>query len=484
MKKLKYTLAAILSITLTLSSCDSAEKKETKVEKKQSSINIPEWENRKSNVGDINEISKMYETYLSISDQIKANPKDYAARLKMADLFIVEARATGNYNHYYPAAVSMIDGVLEENPSNKDDLFRAYTSKAVILLSLHKFVEAKEMGEKALLLNPNNSRVYGILTDANLELGNYDKAVEMADSMVAKRPDLRSYSRVSYLREVYGDVEGAKEAMELAVKAGYPGHEETSWAQVTLGNLYESYGDLNSAEQLYQLALQERKNYPFAISGLASVEMKRENYDSSLAKINRAIELRPEPAFYEDLAQINYQKGDEAAFKASKEKAFAMLKGLSGEEKNHGHSHNEDHDDHHHDKGDSHSHDTEQSEHGHSHETGLEMANLYLKFTDENDEALHNALHEYSIRPNNIEVNTALAKAYYNTEKYKLALEHFNKAMITNSKNPDLLLTGGLIHMKTGNPEKGKMLIEESMKLNPYQKSDYVTQAKAMKKSA
>jgi hypothetical protein len=38
--------------------------------------------------------------------------------------------------------------------------------------------------------------------DGNVEMGNYDSAVAFADKMVALRPDLTSYSRVSYLREI------------------------------------------------------------------------------------------------------------------------------------------------------------------------------------------------------------------------------------------------------------------------------------------
>jgi hypothetical protein len=46
--------------------------------------------------------------------------------------------------------------------------------------------------------------------------------------MMAIRPDLRSYSRVSYLREIFGDIPGAREAMLMAIQAGYPGQEETA----------------------------------------------------------------------------------------------------------------------------------------------------------------------------------------------------------------------------------------------------------------
>ena len=51
----------------------------------------------------------------------------------------------------------------------------------------------------------------------------------MADKMVSIRPDLRSYSRISYLREIHGDMPGAIEAMKMAIQAGYPGYEDRAW---------------------------------------------------------------------------------------------------------------------------------------------------------------------------------------------------------------------------------------------------------------
>jgi tetratricopeptide (TPR) repeat protein len=264
------------------------------VETSTSKIEIPELLARSGKVGSEMEANKMFNTYKALKDDIESNPKDYASRLKMADLYIVEARATGNYGYYYPAAVKMIDVVLAENPEKSEDKFRALTSKAVIQLSYHKFEEARETGREALKLNPHNSRVYGILTDANVEMGDYQQAVVMADSMVAIRPDLRSYSRVSYLREIFGEVKGAQQAMKMAIKAGAPGHEETTWSHVTLGNLYENYGQLDSAKMQYEIALAEREGYPFALKGLASIEGKKGNNEEAIKLLKQAIDTTNE----------------------------------------------------------------------------------------------------------------------------------------------------------------------------------------------
>ena len=84
-------------------------------------------------------------------------------------------------------------------------------------MSQHRFNDALITGKEALALNDFNSGIYGVLVDANVEIGNYKEAVKMADRMMEIRPDLRSYSRASYLREIYGDNEGAKKAMIDAV---------------------------------------------------------------------------------------------------------------------------------------------------------------------------------------------------------------------------------------------------------------------------
>lgn len=90
-------------------------------------------------------------------------------------------------------------------------------------MSQHRFEECKQLMEGVALENSYNAYVFGLLTDAHLELGNYSEAILMADKMVGLRPDLRSYSRISYLRELHGDVPGAIEAIQLAITAGYPG---------------------------------------------------------------------------------------------------------------------------------------------------------------------------------------------------------------------------------------------------------------------
>ena len=71
--------------------------------------------------------------------------------------------------------------------------------------------------------------------------------------MVDLRPDLASYSRVSYLRELHGDVDGAAAALESAAQlAGSP--SEAAFAAYQLGELRWNAGDLAAATEAYERA--------------------------------------------------------------------------------------------------------------------------------------------------------------------------------------------------------------------------------------
>jgi len=335
-------------------------------------------------------------------------------RLKLAELFIQEARVTGEHPHYYPAALQMLEEVLTRIPQEdistlkigqKDILFRTLAAKASVQLSLHDFSNALITASKAVEINPNNAQIYGALVDANVELGNYPKAVEMADKMVSIRPDLRSYSRVSYLREIHGDVPGAIEALDMAIKAGYPGQEATAWARLTLGHIHQTYGDWKRAEMQYQMILSERADYPFAIAALAEVEMHKKNYAKAEELLKKAYAIIPEVGFYEKMAILYRETGRSVEAEALLPKILTMMQ--------------------------------EDTDKGHN--MSLEMAAFYLELKPDFDKALQYALGEYAKRPTNIDVNRLLARIYAAKKDMAKAKEHYAKATITHSMHPQLL---------------------------------------------
>lgn len=174
----------------------------------------------------------------------------------------------------YPRAEQAFGEALKRDPRQLD----ALAGQGSLALSRHKFADALRFGQAAHDINPNRAELYGIIGDAQIELGQYDAALDTIQKMVDTRPALNSYSRASYLRELQGDTAGAIEIMRKAVTSGVPGTENMLWTQVQLGHLYFNSGDLRSAEQTYQAALQLRPDYLYAFAGIARVQAARGEY--------------------------------------------------------------------------------------------------------------------------------------------------------------------------------------------------------------
>ncbi len=424
----KYSYLILIGVTGVLLLCillfsKKPEKKIPSFKERQGSVDLSgEWLNSK----------KAMEGLIA---SIGANPNDYKSMLTLSQAYIQESRITGDHGYYDKAALELLDKVLEAEPKN----FDALCFKATVLLSQHHFAEGLAVAQTALPINRDNAFIYGILCDANLELGKYDEAIKMADKMVSVRPDIRSYARVSYLREIYGDIPGAIQAAKLAVAAGYPGLEQTEWTRCILGHLYESSGSLDSAEVEYKTALLERPGYAFAYAGLGRIAKAHKDYKEAISFFEKAKSLIIEFSFSDELTDL-YRLNNE---KEKAEKTAAEVIEMLGPNAN------------------------AEGETGHGHYADKELAYAYLKINDV-DNALKHAQLEYKRRPENIDVCETLGWVKYKKGEFAEANTLINKALKTNSKSPVLLCHAGLIKIKAGETDKGKGLIKKALETNPF----------------
>lgn len=396
---------------------------------------IPPLKERQGPIATTSEWLNTKAAIQGLQRKLRDNPDDTQSRLLLAMAYMQEGRVTGEHPYYYPAALELVDEVIDSKPEEKEVLYEATVAKASIQLSLHQFEQALVTGHQALQINDKRASVYGVLCDANVELGNYEEAIRMADKMVAIRPDLKSYSRISYLREINGDMPGAIEAMQMASKAGFPGLEQTAWSKVTLGGLYEKTGDLQQAEVIYRQALAENPNYAFALGGLGRIEAKQKNYTQAIEYLTKAAIILPEFSFQEELAHVYKQTGqNQKARVAMKE----LLAGLQEDE----------------DAG---------------HNVDLELAKIYVELAPDYDKALTYALNEYKRRPDNIDVCKALATIYYKKKDIPRATAFLKRASRTNSQDATLMCLTGLVNLRTGKKTAGQDYIRQSFELDPFQ---------------
>ncbi|GAB3581950.1 hypothetical protein GCM10027345_25400 [Hymenobacter daeguensis] len=368
--------------------------------------------------------------------KLRADPSDQKSRLLLAQAYMQEARVTGDHPYYDGAAMELLEEVLQKEPEN----FEAMCCKASLCLTQHHFAQGLGIAEQARQLNPNSGFVYGLLTDANVEMGHYDEAVKMADKMNAIRPDLAAYARASYLREIYGDVPGAIQAMDMAAKAGYIGLEQTEWTRVALGHLYEVSGDTAHAHAYYMMALLARPGYAYALAGLGRMAAARKDYAKAIKLYQQARFTVKDYAFSDELTDLYRLNGQPDEAKKMAEESIDMLASAAKE-----------------------ADDNEQM----GHYADRELAYAYLK-TNELDKALEHAKIEYERRPDNIDVNETMAWVLYKRGQYAEAQKYMQVARRTGSKNPVLLCRAGLILSKLGKTNEGQALIEQSLKTAPY----------------
>ncbi len=402
----------------------------------KSKIIFPELKERQGALAQAPEWPATQARVKALLTDLKAHPNDTKTKLKLAKEFMQESRVTGDYSYYNKTALDLIDEVLASDAKN----FEAKCLKAMIFLSQHRFEEARALAEKACEENPYNAFVFGLLTDAYVELGDYDKAVATADKMVNIRPDIRSYSRVSYLREIFGQSDKAIEAIQMAVSAGYPGNEDTEWSRMVLAHLFEDNNQLDKAEEQYQTALQERPDYPFALAGLGRIAAYHQNYPAAVQYFEKARNVMSDIGLLEeltDLYRLNNQP-DKAAECARISIDALLADNITGDrDKNTGHYADRD------------------------------LAIMYLKINDF-DKALDHARIEHQRRPQNIDACETLAWCLYKKAGYAEALPLIQTALRTRSQNPERLVRAGLIFIANGKKEEGVALIDKGLALKPY----------------
>lgn len=413
---------------------------------------IPALLERKTATGTPEENSQITATYNKAVDALKKDPDDLQQYINLASVFIAEGRITGNNTYYSNAAMELLNKVDGQTTGNKDLVFQACSIRSAILLNMHQFKDALAEANSGVALNNFNSGIYGALVDANVEMGNYDEAVKDCDKMLSIRPDLRSYSRASYLRQIYGQNKGAIEAMRMAVAAGVPGAESTEWARTNLGDLYLNTGNIDSASILYRASLVYRPGYPYALMGMARLEKVQKNYDAAINYTKAAIQNMSETAFISFLADLYELTGNTAKAKEIRSDVVDLLeKSKKDEPKKAGVKHN----------------------------VNRELATAYMN-AGKLDKALEYASEDLAMRPANIDANELCAWIYYLKGDYARAKIHAEKMLATDTKNASTLYKASAIYERAGEPSKANELMRSAMAVSQYIDPSIVARTKQL----
>jgi tetratricopeptide (TPR) repeat protein len=242
---------------------------------------------------------------------IDKNPKNYEAYNALALALSRRARETSDIK-FYAEAEETLKKSFEISPDN----FDGRRIEVWVLLGKHEFAAAREEALKLKQRVPDDVMVYGFLTDANVELGNYDEAEKSAQLMLDLRPgNSPGITRASYLRELFGDVDGSLELMNMALSSTNPSEvEDRAWILTQMAHLQLSVGRLTEAEKNLQQALALFPCYHYALGNLAKVRIAQKRYEEAVQLLTTRYQSAPHAENLFDLAEaLRYAgRGDEA----------------------------------------------------------------------------------------------------------------------------------------------------------------------------
>ena len=247
---------------------------------------------------------------------IDKNPKDFEAYNALALALSRRARETSDVA-FYAKAEEALRKSFAISPAN----FDGERIHVWLLLGKHEFAAALDAARKLNQRMPDDVMVYGFLTDANVELGNYKDAESATQWMLDLKPgNMPGLTRAAYLRELFGDIDGSLELMSMAYESTPPTEvEDGAWVVNQMAHLTLATGNIQDAESLSQKALAMFPGYHYALGNLAKVRVQQKRYTEAVDLLKQRYQSAPHAENLFELAQALQLAGqmEEA------EKAFA-----------------------------------------------------------------------------------------------------------------------------------------------------------------
>jgi tetratricopeptide (TPR) repeat protein len=191
----------------------------------------------------------------------------------LAAAYVRRVRETAD-TRYYDQAQTALEKSLQISPDN----FEAHRTQITILIGRHEFAKALELAKAQNKMMPDDVMTYGLVADADIELGNYKEAERAAQWMLDIRPgNVPGLLRGARLRQLFGDSEGAKDFYSQSYPQLPPTQtEDLAWILTQMAGLDLSMGNLAAADKLLQSALDKFPNYYLAIEAEARLRLAQQ----------------------------------------------------------------------------------------------------------------------------------------------------------------------------------------------------------------
>jgi tetratricopeptide (TPR) repeat protein len=367
---------------------------------------------------------------ISLLQKILKQHPDAELYYRLSDLYIQKGRQTGDIT-YFSLATTSLHEALRLQPN----LEPAHRHLAFVLYALHDFAGATSEATAAIQLDLRDSYAYGVLGDAQLETGDYQKATETYAQMAAIKSDLYSYSRRSGLETIMGENDAAiadlRRAIAAGIQTGEP-PEAVAWTQVMLAQDYFLMGRLDDAYIAGTTALNTYPAYHRALAVLGQIRAAQGKFDEAAGFYLRAIAVIPLPEYAAALGDVyvklgRQKEGDEQRHLVE---FIARLNTLNRVLYN------------------------------------RVLVDFYADHDIEHQRALELATGEFQIR-RDIYGDDALAWALYRDGKPDEALPHIVSALRFKTTDARLYFHAGMIYAALDRNDRARAMLTQALAINP-----------------
>jgi tetratricopeptide (TPR) repeat protein len=373
--------------------------------------------------------------------RVKRYPEDHAGYSALGAAYLQKGRETADAADY-----ELAKGALEKSldlVSNDPSAAFAMTQMAVVCMAEHQFEDALTWAQKALALGSGDPSPWAIAGDALADMGDYKGASEAYSrlkSAYGSEDEKLAYSyqrdsRMSFLRFVAGDTQGAIQLMRSAVRTALETHmpaENIAWSQYQLGEELFLGGETSAAEEAYRASLEDYPDYYRALAGLAKVRAAQGRYVDTVRLYKQAIAKVPYPEYAAALGDIYRKLGqlDDA------KKQYELVEFIG--------------------------HLSQINQQIHNRDLALFYADHDLKLS----ESLALAQKELEVR-RDIYTWDVLAWSLFKNDKLQEAGEAISRALEQGTKDPQLFFHAGMIYERLGDSRLAKEYLQRALEINP-----------------
>ncbi|WP_143234614.1 tetratricopeptide repeat protein [Paractinoplanes atraurantiacus] len=242
---------------------------------------------------------RLAQTVSQAQQRLRKVPRDHRTWAELGLAYVEQARVSADPSRY-PMAEAALRRSLSVRPKDNPD---ALTGLGALANARHDFTAARSFAREALKINTFSADAYGVLADAETQLGRPAEATAAIQHMLDLRPGLAAYARASYDLEQRGRLPEAAGLMRRALDAAVD-PADVAFCRTQLGDLALAQGDLKSAGAEYAAGLAAAPDYQPLLRGRARVAAATGDLGAAVADLRAIAARTPTPETLMEYASV------------------------------------------------------------------------------------------------------------------------------------------------------------------------------------